>query len=69
MRFQEYEAKEIFKEFGIPVPEGIVINSDSEIIPAIEKIGIPAILKAQVLVGGRGKAGGIRVVLNLEEAV
>ncbi|NLL62413.1 MAG: succinate--CoA ligase subunit beta [Candidatus Atribacteria bacterium] len=69
MRFQEYEAKEIFKEFGIPVPEGIVINSDSEIIPAIEKIGIPAILKAQVLVGGRGKAGGIRVVENLEEAV
>lgn len=68
MRFQEYEAKEIFKRFDIPVPNGIVARTDSEIRTAIETIGLPLVIKAQILVGGRGKEGGIRVVETFEEA-
>jgi succinyl-CoA synthetase beta subunit len=69
MRFQEYEAKEIFKHFNIPVPDGIVAKTGSELLSATKTISLPAIAKAQVLVGGRGKAGGIKVIETSEEAI
>lgn len=68
MRLFEYEAKEIFRNFGIPTPKGVVATSPADVASAVEKVGLPLVIKAQVLVGGRGKAGGIKFAENLEEA-
>jgi len=69
MRLFEYEAKEIFRRFGIPVPNGAITGSPDEVDSAVRKVGLPVTIKAQVLVGGRGKAGGIKFADSLEEAV
>jgi len=69
MRLFEYEAKEIFRNFGIPVPKGLVVRSPEEAASAAKKIRLPAAIKAQILVGGRGKAGGIKFANNLDEVV
>ncbi len=69
MRLQEYEAKEIFKQFGIPVPNGRLAKTGLEVSAAIEEIGLPVVIKAQVLVGGRGKAGGVKVAETPEEVL
>ncbi len=59
MKLYEYEAKEIFRRYGIRVPEGRVVGSPGEAKAAALEIGLPVALKSQVLVAGRGKAGGI----------
>jgi succinyl-CoA synthetase beta subunit len=64
MKFYEYKAKEIFARYGIPVPRGIVASRPEEIVDP----PLPCMVKAQVLVGGRGKAGGIRPAESLDEA-
>jgi len=69
MRLFEYEAKEIFRRFDIPVPNGAIASSPDEVNLAVGKVGLPVAIKAQVLVGGRGKAGGIKSADSLEEAV
>lgn len=68
MRLYEYEGKEIFSKYGIRVPRGFVISSPDDIGEALRRVGLPAVLKAQVLVGGRGKAGGVRIARSPEEA-
>ena len=68
MKLFEYEAKEIFKKYGIPVPEGQVAFSPSEAREITAKMNKPVAIKVQVLVGGRGKAGGIRFATTPEEA-
>jgi succinyl-CoA synthetase beta subunit len=62
LRLYEYEAKQLYKEFKLPVPNSIVVNKIDEINEVVDKVGLPLVLKAQVLTGGRGKAGGIKVV-------
>lgn len=69
MKLHEYRAKQIFSQFGIPVPTGVVIDNDKEAAAKIEKLEFPVALKAQVLVGGRGKAGGIRFAESINEAM
>lgn len=64
----ECEAKRIFQEYGIPVPQGEVAETSSEAAEAAKKIGAPVAIKAQVAVGGRGKAGGILFADTPEEA-
>lgn len=64
MKFLEHKAKEIFARYGIPVPRGIVASRPDDIVDP----PLPCMVKAQVLVGGRGKAGGIRHASSLEEA-
>ncbi len=64
MKFLEYKAKEIFARYGIPVPRGIVASSPED----ISDPPLPCMVKAQVLVGGRGKAGGIKAAESLDEA-
>ena len=68
MRLSEHEAKEILKAYGIAVPAGVVIRSPAELEPHLGMFGNELVLKAQVAVGGRGKAGGI-VVTPVNEAV
>lgn len=62
MKLHEYQAKGVFAEAGIPVPESHVASTVSEVIDAAESLGYPVAIKAQVQVGGRGKAGGIEIV-------
>jgi succinyl-CoA synthetase beta subunit len=59
MKLREYEAKNVIKEAGIPVPAGFLIRSADELTPHLDALGDAFVLKAQVDVGGRGKAGGI----------
>ncbi len=69
MKIHEYQAKALFKQFGLPVPEGFVANNIDEVKKAVESLGGgKVVLKAQVHAGGRGKAGGIRIVEGVEEA-
>ncbi|MCX7995908.1 MAG: ADP-forming succinate--CoA ligase subunit beta [candidate division WOR-3 bacterium] len=67
MKIHEYQAKEFFKKYGIPVPKEKVCFSLDEIISTAKEIGLPCVIKAQVMVGGRGKAGGIKVAKTEEE--
>ncbi|MEM2211208.1 MAG: ADP-forming succinate--CoA ligase subunit beta [Nitrososphaerales archaeon] len=67
MKLFEYEAKEIMKSYGLPIPQGFIAKSVDEAVSIAEKIGLPVMLKAQVLVGGRGKAGGIKSASTLDE--
>ncbi len=60
MRFQEYEAADIFENAGIPYPHRRVAETTEEALSAAGKIGYPVVIKAQVLVGGRGLAGGVQ---------
>ena len=66
MKLFEYQGKELFCQYGITIPKGILIEKEED----LNKIDFPFpwVLKAQVLVGGRGKAGGIKIVNGLEEA-
>lgn len=68
MKLFEYMAKEIFRQEGIAVPAGRVANTPEEAARAVAELG-PAALKSQVLVGGRGKAGGIKFASTPEEAL
>ncbi len=60
MKLLEYEAKDIFRRFGIPTPEGCVATTPGEARSFVESLGKPVAVKAQLHVGGRGKAGGIQ---------
>ena len=59
MKFREYEAKQIFRDAGIPTPNSELIVSAEEAAEALSRVAEKVVLKAQVDVGGRGKAGGI----------
>ena len=59
MKLLEYEAKRVFSDYGIPVPQGFVIREPGEIAAHLPEFGDAVVLKAQVDVGGRGKAGGV----------
>jgi succinyl-CoA synthetase beta subunit len=68
MRFFEYEAKSVFERYGINVPRRGYATSPGQVKKLAEDIGCPVAIKAQVLAGGRGKAGGIRFANTPEEA-
>jgi succinyl-CoA synthetase beta subunit len=68
MKIHEYQAKEFFAAAGIPVPAGRVVTSPDDAQKAAEEIGKPVVVKAQVLVGGRGKAGGVKLAKDAGEA-
>jgi len=68
MRLHEYQSKSIFSHYGIPIPKGRIANTAGEVKQIAEELGGRVVIKAQVLVGGRGKAGGIRLAKSVEEA-
>ncbi len=68
MRLHEYQSKSIFSQHGIPIPKGKVANTAGEVKQIAEELGGRVVIKAQVLIGGRGKAGGIRLAKSVEEA-
>ncbi len=64
----EYQARDLFESYGVPVLKGIVADTPEEAKAAAEAIGGTVVVKAQVKTGGRGKAGGVKVVHNPEDA-
>lgn len=68
MNLHEYQSKQIFSQYGIPVPRGRVAANSDEARQIAEELGGRVVVKSQVLVGGRGKAGGIRLAKKSEEA-
>jgi len=60
MKLLEYEAKEYFRKYGIPTPEGVMVSDSNTAFEAAKRLGKPVVIKAQLPVGGRGKAGGIK---------
>ncbi len=67
MKIHEYQAKEIFSKFGIPVPPSKLATTVKGAKDAAEEVGLPLVVKAQIQAGGRGKAGGVKLVNTLEE--
>lgn len=68
MKLHEYQSKFRFAEYGIPIPRGKVATAPKEAFEIAKEIGAPVVVKAQVLVGGRGKAGGVKLAATAEEA-
>ncbi len=68
MDLLEYQGKQLFAKHGIAVPSGEVADTVDDAVAAAEKIGYPCAIKAQVLIGGRGKAGGIKIAQSADEA-
>src|SRR5579862_4823344 len=68
MDLYEYQGKQLFEQFGIPVSKGRLAATPEEARAAAEELGGPVVVKAQVLTGGRGKAGGIKLAQTPDEA-
>ena len=68
MKLHEYQSKRLFAAHGVPIPGGDVAASPEEARRIAEELGGTVVVKSQVLVGGRGKAGGIRLAHNPDEA-
>jgi succinyl-CoA synthetase beta subunit len=64
----EYQGKQLFARYGIPVSPGEAVETVDAAVAAADRIGYPVVVKAQVQVGGRGKAGGIKLAANTDEA-
>ena len=68
MKLHEYQSKQLFARYGIPIPKGRVAATATEARQIAEELGSRVVIKSQVLVGGRGKAGGIRLAKSPKEA-
>ena len=68
MDLLEYQGKQLFARHGVPVPSGRAASSVAEAVKAADEVGYPCVIKAQVQIGGRGKAGGIKVANDRHEA-
>jgi len=68
MNIHEYQAKEILKRYGVPVPQGKVASTPQEAKVAAQELGGRCVVKAQIHAGGRGKAGGVKLALSPEDA-
>ncbi len=69
MNIHEYQGKELFRKYNVPVPNGILIHDKSEAVSAAGEIGTPVVVvKAQIHAGGRGKGGGVKLAKSPQEA-
>ena len=68
MKLHEYQSKRLFAKYGVPIPEGDIATTAEEARRIAEQLGGSVVVKSQVLVGGRGKAGGIKVAQNADQA-
>ncbi|MBN2635426.1 MAG: ADP-forming succinate--CoA ligase subunit beta [Prolixibacteraceae bacterium] len=69
MKIHEYQARNLFRKYGIPVPDGVVCHSVDEVKEKVPDDGKKRVVKAQVHVGGRGKAGGVKLASSKDETV
>ncbi len=68
MKLHEYQAREIFARYGVPLPRGELAYTSQEAYEIASRLGVPVMVKAQVLLGGRGKAGGVKSASNPQAA-
>ncbi|HHT79080.1 MAG TPA: ADP-forming succinate--CoA ligase subunit beta [Actinobacteria bacterium] len=68
MKLLEYKGKELLKEYGIPIQNGVVVQENQDIKESIKALNPPYVLKVQIMAGGRGKAGGIKFAESPDEA-
>ncbi len=68
MDLLEYQGKQFFARYGIPVSDGEAVTTVDDAVAAAERLGYPVVVKAQVHTGGRGKAGGVKLASNVDEA-
>src|SRR5215208_6123073 len=68
MDLLEYQGKQLFSKHGVPVPDGRHAVTAADAVAAAEELGYPVVVKAQVQIGGRGKAGGIKLANGPDEA-
>ena len=68
MDLLEYQGKQLFARHGVPVPDGVPATTVEQAVAAADELGYPCVVKAQVLIGGRGKAGGIKLANDRTEA-
>ena len=69
MNLHEYQAKQLFKDYGIPVLPWRIVENPDDVADAVAEFGAPVVVKAQVHAGGRGKAGGVKFAPTVEHAV
>ncbi len=69
MKIHEYQARQIFRDYGIPVPDDVLCYTVREVENAAREMNCMTVIKAQVLTGGRGKAGGVKLARNVDEAI
>jgi succinyl-CoA synthetase beta subunit len=67
MDLLEYQGKQLFARHGLKVSHGLPVSTVEDALAAAEEVGYPVVVKAQVLIGGRGKAGGVKLAANAEE--
>src|SRR5271154_1035370 len=69
MKIHEYQAKEIFRRYGVPTPRGEMVTTPEQAKAVAEKLGTPVVVvKAQIHAGGRGKGGGVKLARSADEA-
>ncbi len=68
MKIHEFQAKKLYSNYGVPVPNGRVVSTPEDARKAAEELGKPVVVKAQIHAGGRGKGGGVKLVATPEEA-
>ena len=69
MKIHEYQGKQLLAKYGVTVPRGIVVTDHQQVAAAVEQLGLPVVVKAQIHAGGRGKGGGVKLARSLDEAV
>jgi succinyl-CoA synthetase beta subunit len=69
MKIHEYQGKQLLSKYGVTVPRGIVVTDHQQVAAAVEQLGVPVVVKAQIHAGGRGKGGGVKLARTLDEAI
>ncbi len=69
MKIHEYQGKQLLAKYGVTVPRSVVVNNADQVRAAVEQLGLPVVVKAQIHAGGRGKGGGVKLARTLNEAV
>jgi succinyl-CoA synthetase beta subunit len=69
MKIHEYQGKQLLAKYGVKVPRGVVVTDPEKVGSAVEQLGLPVVVKAQIHAGGRGKGGGVKLARSAAEAV
>ncbi len=69
MKIHEYQGKRLLAKYGVTVPRGVVVTHEEQVPAAVEQLGLPVVVKAQIHAGGRGKGGGVKLARSLDDAV
>jgi len=69
MKIHEYQGKQLLAKYGVKVPRSVVVNQDEQVHAAVEQLGLPVVVKAQIHAGGRGKGGGVKLARTMEDAL